>query len=143
MKPEQAKNELTNRVAQLEANTVEQLIDAMIVFYRDQRIDGLDLDADGDMLLFQWGTYDWGEGESFELDIARQFLDPEEDEPLQLHILMKFPPTEATKAFEDGNKWCDSPIDIASFNEFIHPCGAYLAMRSAVPASVEIDFEKC
>jgi hypothetical protein len=28
---------------------------------------------DGDLLLAQFGTYDWGSGEYFELDLTRQF----------------------------------------------------------------------
>ena len=26
------------------------------------------------MLLYQWGTYDWGEGKYFQIDITRQFI---------------------------------------------------------------------
>lgn len=143
MAPEQAQHELRARVDRLDSPVTESLIDAMIAFYRDQRIDSVDLDADGDMLLFQWGTYDWGEGKNFELDVARQFIDREKDEPKQLHILMKFPPSETTKALGDGNEWCEAPKHVDAFVRFIRSCNAYLALQSQPPASVEIDFEEC
>ena len=38
---------------------------AMMTFYKSERADDCDIDSDGDMLLFQWGTYDWGDGEHF------------------------------------------------------------------------------
>ena len=43
--------------------------DALFDFYRDNRADGAVFEQhdDADMLLFQWGTYDWGEGEHFSL----------------------------------------------------------------------------
>jgi hypothetical protein len=34
----------------------------MIEFYVDVRADDVRLDDDGDMFLFQWGTWDWGDG---------------------------------------------------------------------------------
>ena len=46
----------------------------MLAFYGSVRFDDVDLAADGDMLLYQWGAYDWGEGESFEFDITRQLI---------------------------------------------------------------------
>ena len=46
----------------------------MLAFYESMRFDDVDLAADGDMLLYQWGTYDWGRGASFEFDITRQLI---------------------------------------------------------------------
>src|SRR5688572_20396299 len=36
---------------------------AMLDFYQDHRPADCAQIPDGDMLLFQWGTYDWGQGE--------------------------------------------------------------------------------
>lgn len=49
-------------------------VEAMLDFYSVERADGCSIDGDGDMLLFQWGTQDWGTGESFEFNITRQFI---------------------------------------------------------------------
>lgn len=49
-------------------------IQRAIAFYGEVRADDVDLESDGDMLLFQWGTHDWGNGPMFEVDITRQFI---------------------------------------------------------------------
>src|SRR5262249_38857115 len=43
----------------------------MFAFYHDVRpVDCLPVDSDGDMLLYQWGTYDWGQGKYFNLNLT-------------------------------------------------------------------------
>ena len=65
----------------------DEAVQLMLDFYREVRADDCDLDAGGDMLLFQWGTYDWGSGEAFEYDITRQLIrEPYYDEILQLSL---------------------------------------------------------
>src|SRR5678815_803153 len=75
-------------------------LDAMFSFYRDVRADGCRLESDGDMLLFQWGTYDWGKGQHFELDITRQLVPgPGEDEDIwQLQLTFRFAPEATLRA---------------------------------------------
>lgn len=50
-------------------------IHLMFEFYKQVRADNCPVDEDGDMLLYQWGTYNWGEGTYFQLDITRQFIE--------------------------------------------------------------------
>jgi hypothetical protein len=63
--------------------------------YEQSRIEAT-AETDGDMLLFQWGTYDWGMGKSFEIDLTRQTIDDlddvdaQTDSMRQLHITLKF-----------------------------------------------------
>ena len=51
----------------------------MLAFYASERCDGCVLEEDGDMLLFQWGTYNWGDSTHFELNITRQLMPGGED----------------------------------------------------------------
>jgi hypothetical protein len=47
----------------------------MLELYSDVRADGCDLEQDGDMLLYQWGTYAWDLERAkpeLEVDFARQ-----------------------------------------------------------------------
>ena len=84
-------------------------IQAMLGFYQDRRVDGCDPTGDGDMLLFQWGTYDWGEGERFELDLTRQVILPDEEDDdaiWQLHLTYRFPTSPKLASLESGNRWC-------------------------------------
>jgi hypothetical protein len=52
----------------------DALVGLMLDWYVSERADDVDLSADGDMLLFQWGTYDRAKGPIFQYDITRQLL---------------------------------------------------------------------
>ena len=93
----------------------------MIEFYRTHRIDGAeDESRDGDMLLLQWGTYDWGQGPSFQLNLTRQLVFPigEMDQELwQLLLTFHYEPGSETEALGRGNDWCHRIADAAGFLE--------------------------
>jgi hypothetical protein len=58
-----------------------ELLEAALGFYEGVLADGLAPLPQADMLLYQFGVYDWGKGEHFEIDITRQFIiDGEEDD---------------------------------------------------------------
>src|SRR5262245_10947013 len=96
-------------------------IEAMLDFYAAERAEGCALEDDGDMLLYQWGTHDWGDGESFELDITRQFTvtGEEDDDTRQLSLRFKFKPSAELRELGDGNRWCHSPSKLQAFRTFI------------------------
>lgn len=86
-------------------------IEAMLTFYEEERVDGCDLDDDGDMLRFEWGTYLLGDGESFRVSMTRQLMLSEQDEPYQLRLIFKFD-SEVGSGTRDGGQWCVArPID--------------------------------
>lgn len=120
--------------------SVDEGIDAMIDFYRSARADDCLLDHDGDMLLFQWGSHDWGKGPHFELDITRQFIrdDGEDEDIWQLSLTFVFPPT----AMASGNHWCLTPDDLDAFAKFVVAHPAFAASLNATPLRVELDFER-
>ena len=89
-----------NRVADLDARDA---VDAMLAFYLVVRGEDVDLESDGDMLLFQWGTYDWGEGTSFQYEVTRQFIvdsaEGSDDEAFwHLSLTLHLVPTPDTEA---------------------------------------------
>lgn len=118
-------------------------IERMAGFYRDVRADDVDLESDGDMLLFQWGTYDWGSGPMFEVDVTRQLIrGPGEDDDIwQLHLTYRFAPSEPLRAIGNGDRWCPRPGEIVLFREFIveHPAIAAVGLRD--DGAVQIDYE--
>lgn len=79
MKPDSAKKRFLDYVEQsgvkLSSLSPTQGINLMLDFYSDERAEGCQIEEDGDMLLFQWGVYDWGEREHFEVNITRQFIE--------------------------------------------------------------------
>ena len=70
--------------------TVELGFAFMFEFYRLHRADDCPPESDGDMLLYQWGTY--GRDGCFELDLTRQFIvgDSEDENIWQLSLTFKF-----------------------------------------------------
>ena len=68
MKPEVAAAEfekfLALRALESSRLTAEQVLSAMLAFYRDERAEGCRFERDADMLLYDWGTYNWGRANS-------------------------------------------------------------------------------
>lgn len=152
MTPESAKKELAKRISQsgieMPQLTLAQGIRLMIEFYQDARADGCEFDQDGDMLLFQWGTYNWGDGPSFQCDITRQFIvsdaenDAEDDDPVisQLSLRFHFPPSAQFDAIKSSNEWCQTPHDLAAFEAFITENDAYRAVQDSRPSKVVLRY---
>jgi len=112
----------------------------MFAFYQAVQAQGCE-GPDADMLLFQWGTYDWGTGRHFSLNITRQFIeaDLEDDDAIsQLGLTFRFEPTAALEALGAGNRWCDGPteFDIVKAFALSHP--AMLAVGDDGTAVVEL-----
>jgi hypothetical protein len=129
----------------LDGLTVPQGLAALVAFYRNQRAEDCPADADGDMLLYQWGMSRGEDGEFFELDLTRQFIlggDSEDENIWQLSLTFKFVPTEALRAIESGNKWCPRPRPRAVdyIEGFVRESAAYRAVSESKPARVELDY---
>ncbi len=135
---------LSDRGLKLEALTPAEGVSAMLDFYRSQRAEDCDVEEDGDMLLFQWGTYDWGSGEHFELDITRQ-LAPDVGEfdfsASQLSLTFLFEPSGALRALGEGNRWAYTPEDLSDFESFVRGSAALQAVASRTDGRVELDFD--
>ncbi len=97
-----------------------RLFESVINSYESIRIIGASLDEDGDMLLFQWGSYDWGQGRQFDLDLTRQVIPSGQDDPpiVQLHCTYSYGPT-AFEEISSGNLWCQNPAEIDAFRAYV------------------------
>lgn len=96
---------------------------------------------DGDMLLYQWGAYDWGEGLHFELNITRQFIeqDLQDDDAIsQLSLTYRFAPTPERVLLGQGNRWLSSRDEWASFQEFVLSSPPFIVLASTPPVAVEL-----
>lgn len=115
----------------------------MLGFYRDERVEGCLIDEDGDALLYQWGTYDWGEGEAFDLNITRQLIDGdgEDEDILQLGLTFRFEPSAELRRAGAGNRWCFSPVELDELRYFIEASPAYAAVASLRPVHVNLRLE--
>lgn len=125
--------------------TVPQLVDGVLAFYREVPASGLIQEPQADMLLYQWGVFDWGKGANFEFDITRQFISAGlfgDDGISQLRCTALFTPTPALRSISVSNRWCKSITEFDSFAAFIRESPAYLAARSLSPARVEVSWSR-
>lgn len=129
MKSSDALSTLTGMITAAGVNlaspSVADLSKALTVFrdFSEIPVDDVNKDEDGDMVLLQYGTYDWGSGEFFEVDLVRQLMPPgeeyEEDDDLifQLHCTFRFEPTESLRAFGSFERWMSVGHEDTFWNE--------------------------
>jgi hypothetical protein len=126
-----------------ETLSVEALFGRFVDFYREQPFGGLDPADDADMLLFQFGCYDWGDGERFEVSLTRQFAHRgSEGELSQLHADFYFEPEPDLRALGADDKWCQSPAQASALLADILAGPAVAAVRALQPVRREISWER-
>jgi hypothetical protein len=132
---------LDDLIPQLEKHEGIDLIKTAIELYSLERIDGATAILE-DMLLFQWGVFDWGDGEYFELDVTRQISPSDTDELRQLSCTLYFNPSTVLREIEEGNKWCSSLEEFNSFREFVLTNEVFKACSVITPekSSVELEY---
>lgn len=122
--------------------TPESGIAAFVSFYREVRGEKCSPEADEDMLLYQWGTYDWGQGEFFDLNITRQLMQSgaDDDEIWQLSLTFKFAPNDSLRGLGSASKWCQSPQQLDDFETYIFQSAAYQNLSQNHSDLFELDF---
>ena len=143
MRWREAEGELEKYVQTRRLGAPADAVRAMLDFYRDVRASDCAIDSDGDMLLFQWGTYDWGEGRNFELDITRQFIGAaaEDEDVWQLHLTFRFASSEDLTALGSGNRWCNHPRDLTAFESHVVVSPAFDAVSHRTDGRMARTFE--
>ena len=122
---------------------IATLVAEALSFYELKKCSGLSVDAESDMLLYQWGTHDWGNGKHFEFNLTRQFTasDAEGDDAIsQLSITALFTPTEELSALESGNQWCENVDELGPFRGYIESSSPYTVLSSAKPEALGIEW---
>jgi hypothetical protein len=115
----------------------------MFLFYQSEPAGGC-TKPEADMLLYQWGTYDWGEGMHFELNLTRQFIEDEkegDDAISQLQVTFSYGPSRDLIAKGNGNHWCRSVAELADFKKFILARPEFVALANIEPPAVSIRHE--
>lgn len=145
MKAEQAfRRFLDARSLDLASLSADAGVRSVLEFYRTTRFDTPSI-GNPDMLLFQWGTYDWGDGQHFELDLTRQLIWPsseedDEDEIWQLSLTFKFQPPDELRALGSGDRWCEDLSEIEEFEKYIQTSSVLRAVASRIGPLVELSF---
>lgn len=110
IKPKAALREFEKRVTKaglhIQQLTLDDGIRLMFEFYREVRADKCPLDGDGDMLLFEWGTWSFLDPRRYQIALTRQFmrLSGEDEDISQLRLLFRFDPSTESEALAKGNR---------------------------------------
>jgi hypothetical protein len=136
---------LEQRSLVLERTAPATLLAAIVDWYQSVRAqDATPLEEDGDMLLLQWGTYDWGEGPTFQYNLTRQLVaatdDVDDQEIWQLGLTAHFNATEELAQLGSANQWCGSPSECYELRREIRTSPATQQTATERPMRVEITF---
>jgi hypothetical protein len=130
-------------------------VDAMLEFYLGTRFGDVDSDEDGDMLLFEWGTFN--AGSSFYYEMTRQLITNgscDDDAFSQLSLTLKYDADADAQTIRSSCRWCMRPVeesldgapsqdgeeDVARFREFIRNSAATDYVRGRKPREVTLTF---
>jgi|tagenome__1003787_1003787.scaffolds.fasta_scaffold19409635_2 hypothetical protein len=143
MKPAESESELRKRLGGApEQLTPRETFKIMCDFYANERADGAKLDEDGDMLLYQWGVYNFSTPETFRLGLTRQFMAHGEDKPSQLHLTFHYNPSDELRNVGSSNLWCRSPGDLPKFQQYIDSSPAFQAVADTKADRVELVYKR-
>ncbi|MFB9077952.1 hypothetical protein ACFFLS_04700 [Flavobacterium procerum] len=109
----------------------DDIVELSKILYSDIKVRGISAeDSDNDMLLFQYGTYNWGGelGEHFSFDITRQFSKKNFD-MFQLSLTLVFEPTHF-KELDSYNSWSSDFKNIEEWIENIKNTHGYQLAKS-------------
>lgn len=123
--------------------TPQTAIDAFVEHFRQARYAGCDPADDADMLLFQYGVYDWGKGAHFEVDFVRQFIvgiETDDHQMEQLHLTFFFEP-ELGKSLERFSLWSIDCSDLDDFADRVRESPGFQLAESQPPAKWELRHE--
>ena len=123
---------------------IEKGFQALFKFYASHAVEDARPDEqDADMLLFQWGRYDWrlGGGPHFLVSLTRQIVFPDEEEQdiWQLALVYRFDPE--TPVEDRGEIWWSTKADLASFKKQVLQSNAFRAVEGLTPTRVELDWQ--
>ncbi|MEU0539837.1 hypothetical protein ABZ319_08190 [Nocardia sp. NPDC005978] len=133
---------LDNRGYALDNIDASTAISSMAGFYTRHRVTDVDLDADGDMLLFQWGTYGTDQQE-FVYDITRQVIagTGDDDTIRQLSLTLYFPTGAGSHSLGNGSRWCPHPEQATEFLTLVEDQPATSYVGGARPIRTRVTFD--
>ena len=122
--------------------TVISGVDSMSSFYADKRVENSSLENDGDMLLYESGVFDWGEGPNLEKNISRQIIEENsgDGDIWQLTLIFKFSPESENSDLDDFNEWCKLPEKVNDFLKLLNSRKEIELYGDKHPGSIELQF---
>ena len=113
-------------------------------YYDLVRFEQLSRENDQDMLLFEYGIYDWGKGRNFEISLTRQFYEvfpqSESQRIFQQKIIFFFAPKKYEQV-TSFNKWSCDCTNLTEFEAQIVNSSGFIAASKDIPLKQEISVE--
>ena len=124
--------------------TATEMVELSATLFRALKVSGIsgDEDADSDMLLYQYGVYGTRSDKYFEIDVTRQFIEPNENEPYQLSLTLKFEP-ELFGEVGRYNCWSSDFSGIEEFVAHIKTTDGFKLADKYVANAFQLHFEQC
>lgn len=125
------KSYIENWIKQNVKLTIDDFIEISIKLFEEVKASGVSVteNLDNDMLLFQYGRYNWGNknGDHFSVDITRQFITETEDF-FQLSFKLIFEP-ENFEGYDSYNSWSMSFNTLEEWVEHIRTTEVYEPLK--------------
>lgn len=121
--------------------TCQDAVDQFLFFFESHPVKKVKAYEEEDMLLFQYGTYNWNkQGANFEFNLTRQFAIPNQDEFLQLGLTLYYPP-QPFETIESFGAWSMDYQDVKAFKTMIEASEGFQATLPMTPSSVKVTLE--
>ena len=133
---------LKSQIDSGEILNTDKLIELSLSLFHELKVKGIPFEEDNesDMLLFQYGKYDWENEHFFTFDITRQFIKAGEDEePYQLSMTLYFEPIEC----KSYNCWSVDFKDLEKWVENIQQTEGYKLAKKLTCRKFEMGFDQC
>jgi hypothetical protein len=120
-------------------HSCQDAVDQFLAFFESHPVKKVMAHEEEDMLLFQYGTYNWDrKGPKFEFNLTRQFEIPNQDEFLQLGLTLYYLP-EKLQAIESFNAWSTDYKNLQSFKTMIETNEGFQSLLSMEITKVKIN----
>lgn len=119
-------------------NNCQEAVDQFLIFFETYPVKEVKARIDEDMLLFQYGTYNWDKkGPKFEFNLTRQFEIPNQDEYLQLSLTLYYA-VDTLQQVEAFNTWSMDYKDLKTFKKKIESSDGFQNVLMMKPLNVKI-----
>jgi hypothetical protein len=115
---------------------------SMLAFYNNYKTNIEINNPDDDMLLFQYGTYNWdGNGGKFELDLTRQIIDPDDEEYHQVKLTLYYKATDIGE-IESFNLWSIDRPTVEEWEKAVAGTEGFKRAEKAKPFDYKVALTK-
>ena len=139
---EEIEKEYKNQLNKGEILDADKLIELSLNLYCEIKAKDVffEEDEESDMLLFQYGEYNWKDEHFFKFNITRQFIkEGEYEEPYQLSISLLFTPIEC----KGYNSWSVDFDNLEKWSKNIKETEGYKSVKGSTCKKFEIVFDQC